>query len=299
MTTGAICFFDVIMPSLSFQIVTLPVCLMIALNLFMHYFYVCTVRPGFVDEPPAEPGHNMLWAKMSRPRKGKALMGRVKWSSIVNVTPAETTQCSKCGQTKPERTHHCRICKRCILKYDHHCPVRINQCVGLYNERHFVLFLSYLVLSTFCYAVLGYKQLIDALGITFTEWEYRVPALAYIIIYLLAAVLCLAVGIMLSYHVWSISCGETTVEGQDHEVYTKKAKSRGETFVNSYNLGRIRNLQLFLNIGEAGYPLYTLFIPFRIMPYTDGRSWARREGYNRHHGIRRGEELTDEEDEDA
>ncbi|KAH0584794.1 hypothetical protein H2248_008074 [Termitomyces sp. 'cryptogamus'] len=153
----------------------------------MHYFYVCTVRPGFVDEPPAEPGHNMLWAKMSRPRKGKALMGRVKWSSIVNVTPAETTQCSKCGQTKPE-----------------------------------------------------------------TEWEYRVPALAYIIIYLLAAVLCLAVGIMLSYHVWSISCGETTVEGQDHEVYTKKAKSRGETFVNSYNLGRIRNLQLFLNIGEAG-----------------------------------------------
>ena len=61
-----------------------------------------------------------------------------------------------------------------------------------------------------------------------TEWEYRVPALAYIVIYLLAAVLCLAVGIMLSFHVWSISCGETTVEGQDHEVYTKKANSRGE-----------------------------------------------------------------------
>jgi palmitoyltransferase len=30
------------------------------------------------------------------------------------------------------------------------------------------------------------------------------------------------------------------------------------------------------------------------MPYTDGRSWARREGYDRHHGIRAGEELTDE-----
>ncbi|KAG6901654.1 hypothetical protein C0995_009545 [Termitomyces sp. Mi166 len=168
---------------------------------------------------------------------------------------------------------------------------------------------SYLVLSTFCYAILGYKQLIDALGITFvrtlltrlrqTEWKHRVPALVYIIIYLLAAVLCLAVGIMLSYHVWSISCGETTVEGQDHEVYTKKAKSRGETFVNSYDLGRIRNLQLFFNVGEAGYPLYTLFIPLRIMPYTDGRFWARREGYVRHYGIRRGEELTDEEDEDA
>ncbi|KAG6917728.1 hypothetical protein DXG01_001379 [Tephrocybe rancida] len=116
-----------------------------------------------------------------------------------------------------------------------------------------------------------------------TEWDHRVPQLAYIVVYLVSAVLCLAVGIMLSYHVWSISWGETTVEGQDHEVYTKKAKSRGETFVNSYDLG----------------PLYTLFVPFRIMPYTDGRSWARREGYERHHGIRRGEELTDEEEDDA
>lgn len=36
--------------------------------------------------------------------------------------------------------------------------------------------------------------------------------------------------------------------------------------------------------------------PFRIAPYTDGRAWARRDGYERHHGVRRGEELTDEED---
>jgi palmitoyltransferase len=43
-------------------------------------------------------------------------------------------------------------------------------------------------------------------------------------------------------------------------------------------------------------PLYTLILPFRINPYTDGRSWARREGYDRHHGVRLGEELTDEED---
>ncbi|KAG6848936.1 hypothetical protein H0H93_012667 [Arthromyces matolae] len=160
------------------------------------------------------------------------------------------------------------------------------------------MFMAYLVLASFCYAALGYRQLIDALGITFIEWKYHVPALAYILIYLLAAVLCLAVGIMCSYHVWSVSWGETAVEAQDHEVYTKRAKSRGETFINSYDLGKLRNLQLFFNIGEAGYPFYTLFIPFRIMPYTDGRSWARRKGYERHHGVRRGEELTDEEEED-
>lgn len=45
-------------------------------------------------------------------------------------------------------------------------------------------------------------------------------------------------------------------------------------------------------------PLYTLIFPLRINPYTDGRSWARRDGYDRHEGVRRGEELTDEDDDD-
>ena len=75
-------------------------------------------------------------------------------------------------------------------------------------------------------------------------------------IYLLSAVLCLAVAIMLSFHLWSISQGETSVEGQDHEVYRRRALARGEvripdvtvdirsslnsllkSFVNCYDLG--------------------------------------------------------------
>lgn len=47
-------------------------------------------------------------------------------------------------------------------------------------------------------------------------------------IYILSVVLCLAVGIMGGYHLWSIAQGETSVEAQDHEVYRKKAKERGE-----------------------------------------------------------------------
>jgi palmitoyltransferase len=33
------------------------------------------------------------------------------------------------------------------------------------------------------------------------------------------------------------------------------------------------------------------------MPYTDGHAWARHEGCDAHVGVRRGEELTDEEEE--
>jgi palmitoyltransferase len=43
-------------------------------------------------------------------------------------------------------------------------------------------------------------------------------------------------------------------------------------------------------------PIYTLFIPLRIEPYTDGRSWARKQGLDRHPGLIVGEELTDEEE---
>jgi hypothetical protein len=49
---------------------------------------------------------------------------------------------------------------------------------------------------------------------------------------------------------------------------------------------------------DKGYysPWYTLLLPLRIMPYTDGRSWARRNGLTGHRGVQEGEELTDEED---
>ena len=61
-----------------------------------------------------------------------------------------------------------------------------------------------------------------------SRWTHQTPGLAFVLTYILSAVLCFAVGIMLAYHIWTISLGETSVEGQDHEVYRKVAKSRGD-----------------------------------------------------------------------
>ncbi|KAK6996479.1 Palmitoyltransferase [Favolaschia claudopus] len=259
---GTVCFFDVIMPSLSLPLLTFPVCVLIALNLWMHYFYVITVSPGFADEPPTTAGRSMFWA---RRRKG------VTWEEVT-MTRAAVTKCRKCG---------------------------INQCVGLHNERHFVLFMAYLVLACLSFSVAGFPHVWRALGagaMYDAPWPYHTPQIAFIMTYILAAVMALAVGIMCAFHLWGVAHGETTVEGQDFEVYRRMAKSRGETFVNSYDLGKRRNLELFFNVGENGYPLYTLLLPLRINPYTDGRSWARRDGYERHRGVRVGEELTDDDD---
>ncbi|THG98152.1 hypothetical protein EW145_g7477 [Phellinidium pouzarii] len=156
---------------------------------------------------------------------------------------------------------------------------------------------AYLVLSTFCFAVLGYEKIWEAMGFSYT-WAHWTPEVLFSLIYILCVVLCFAVGVMLLWHVWSICVAETSVENHDHDVYRRFAKERGQTFENSFDLGKLKNLELFFNLGEGGYSYTSLLLPLRVMPYTDGRTWARRLGYATHRGVQPGEELTDDDDDD-
>ncbi len=40
---------DVISPSLPFPLLTIPLCVLVAVNMWTHYWWVCTVPPGFID----------------------------------------------------------------------------------------------------------------------------------------------------------------------------------------------------------------------------------------------------------
>jgi len=69
------------------------------------------------------------------------------------------------------------------------------------------------------------------------DWPYLLPPTAFVLIYILAGVLCIAVALMLTFHIWGIAKGETSVESHDFPMYSKRAKSRGNVFVNCYDLG--------------------------------------------------------------
>ena len=196
---------------------------------------------------------------------------------------------------KPERAHHCRTCNACILKFDHHCPW-LNQCVGLGNERYFILFMLWFSLGALIFAIAGWPIAYNAL--VNKIWMSTVfPRILYLALYAKAIVMGPAVFILALWHLYLAARNETSVESQDHSHYQKTAKERDAVFQSVYDLGWIRNLQIFFNVGPgmaASY--YTLLLPVHVEPYSDGWHWAKCAGFGgQHAGIMREEEFTDDE----
>ncbi|KAG9015530.1 hypothetical protein FRB94_000135 [Tulasnella sp. JGI-2019a] len=155
---------------------------------------------------------------------------------------------------------------------------------------------AYLVLAASCFVYLGYDSIWIALDYFSPQYTSTLPRIGFVLMYILSIALGFAVSVMLAWHIYLIIKGESSVENQDFSRYKDICKHRGTEFVNSYDLGPIRNLAVFFNVTSSGYPLYSLLLPFRVPPYSDGVAWARRPGHTAHEGIDEADEFTDEED---
>ncbi|KAL1721518.1 DHHC palmitoyltransferase-domain-containing protein [Schizophyllum commune] len=279
---GVLCFLDVVLPTLSAPVITIPLCTLLVVNMMGNYYWACFMPPGVVGD---EVARRRPWL-YARKKRGDPVMRR-----NFAVTTARCTMCKRCRKNRPERSHHCRICSRCILKYDHHW---INQCVGINNERYFILFMAYLVICSGIFSFTAWRAVLIALGVELRPFKATIVSQTlFVLIYILAVVLSLCVAVMCAYHLHLVCSGETTVESMDFAEYRK-----ARPFQNSYDLGWRTNLKLFFNVGDCGeYPWYSLLLPLIVEPYTNGYEWARRPGCeNGHLGIEHGEELTDEDD---
>lgn len=84
--------------------------------------------------------------------------------------------CDKCRFVRPPRSHHCVECDRCVLKRDHHCYYAGN-CIGLNNQRHFIVFEFWAVIATFYALIHGFwflhKEFYD--GELMSALDYCLP----------------------------------------------------------------------------------------------------------------------------
>ncbi|BGP38635.1 hypothetical protein JCM10450v2_002585 [Rhodotorula kratochvilovae] len=197
---------------------------------------------------------------------------------------------------KPERTHHCSVCQTCILKFDHHCPW-IKGCVGLHNERYFLLFLCYFSVAALFAAYWGFKPTMRCLSFSPGSWEHRTPRVMLLLTEVLTLVMGLAVLVMCLSQLHLVTRNQTNVESNDNEWYRKVALSRGRTFLNPYDRGWRRNFREVLNVGTGAgrYHWATIFLPLAIAPAGDGWTWKKRRNW-REHGMEVEDELTDEEE---
>ncbi|KAL7423685.1 hypothetical protein Q5752_001267 [Cryptotrichosporon argae] len=281
--SGGLVFFDVVARSLPpwLTLPLLPVYALVPLNMYGHYYLVTTVSPGFPSPRTARDTAAPLGPSSERwgaPGPAWARPERWGFAARRRLTdwgePRRVRRCRKCEGPKPERSHHCSVCKRCVLLMDHHCPW-INGCVGLHNQRHFVLFMLWLSAGCFAVATLGYPHFWASID-TRESWPAYSPRLAFTLIY----VLCLAIGIavftLCTWHLVMVSNGETSIESHDNVYLENKAKAEGMIYLNPYDLGRRRNLELFFNVGPGGYSYRTLLVPLAVPAYTAGWSYARR-----------------------
>ena len=197
------------------------------------HFLWCRQSIGRFGPKMEENGRNSLSRSIKQQEYMKFREGNctdVRKSTDIDDFAVAWRWCTSCQHVQPPRCHHCVICRRCILKRDHHCYIT-GVCIGLTNQRHFVIMNFYVSIASitgFCFIA---AYLADNFMPHAELWDYILPVMVYrwafsgswiqahhilmiIHLYTLWWTGIAAVGFF-TWHIAIISVGKTT-----HEVQT-------------------------------------------------------------------------------
>ena len=184
--------------------------------------------------------------------------------AIVLAPAVSYRYCRHCRCIKPPRAHHDSISGKCVLVMDHYCPW-MNNCVGLNNYRHFVLFLLYLAVG--CVYVLfvttgyfsspfPYQRPVGGTPQQQQQLQLQQSALtvsvntAIMFSYTVGLSALVSVALLGSWHCYLCLTNQTTIEFYINMEERSDARQRGAVFRNPFDKGWRKNLvRVFGDVG--------------------------------------------------
>jgi palmitoyltransferase len=195
----------------------------------------------------------------------------LKWGYDYNgMDVVKRRFCLTCQCFKPDRCHHCSACNVCVLNMDHHC-LWINNCIGFWNRKKFLLLIMYAEIITIFIEVTLTRDLFEALKWGFSDQFFSKfdntfkQHMLVIITYFFNTIILTLMTFFLRFH-WRLAVeNKTTIENLEH---------CDQRFWSKYDVGRDKNLaQIF---GSNPF-LYAL--PIAGEPHGDGLRFPIRKNF--------------------
>jgi len=227
-------------------------------------FYVDKLFYKLVFGDPGYTDHYSEWIENGRPDN--------RFEKLDDAE--EIKQCHRCKTVRWERTHHCSICDQCVDRYDHHC-IWINNCVGVKNQREFILLLVWVTIGLFVLLPMSIAMLwlhfIRRRRCTFTIEMSGVLPEAIGVAWATIVLNCfVGVGALMAGNLWLIANNAVQLDFIDGEHSLLSLLCRREGAKLPYCSGDLsKNLRLALHDGSKGVEGVTVSPMRRFLPNKD------------------------------